>query len=150
MIFDSIENASKYFILGERIKKGFDFLLNTDLENLKPDRYEIENDQIFANVQILTTKNKEDKKWEAHRKYLDIQYLIKGRECMGYGLLQNFKTSVEYDDKNDIEFLSGDKFNYINLSKGEFVIFYPDDVHAPVLNVDENKEIKKVIVKIKI
>ncbi len=150
MIFDSIENASKYFILGERIKKGFDFLLNTDLENLKPDRYEIENDEIFANVQILTTKNKEDKKWEAHRKYLDIQYLIKGRECMGYGLLQNFKTSVEYDDKNDIEFLSGDKFNYINLSKGEFVIFYPDDVHAPVLNVDENKEIKKVIVKIKI
>ncbi len=150
MIFDSIENASKYFILGERIKKGFDFLLNTDLENLKPDRYEIENDEIFANVQILTTKNKEDKKWEAHRKYIDIQYLIKGRECMGYGLLQNFKTSVEYDDKNDIEFLSGDKFNYINLSKGEFVIFYPDDVHAPVLNVDENKEIKKVIVKIKI
>ena len=69
---------------------------------------------------------------------------------MGYGLLKNFKTSVEYDDKNDIEFLSGDKFNYINLSKGEFVIFYPDDIHAPVLNVDENKEIKKVIVKIKI
>lgn len=150
MIFDSIENASKYFILGERIKKGFDFLLNTDLENLKPNRYEIENDEIFANVQILTTKNKEDKKWEAHRKYIDIQYLIKGQECMGYGLLQNFKTSVEYDDKNDIEFLSGDKFNYINLSKGEFVIFYPDDVHAPVLNADENKEIKKVIVKIKI
>lgn len=150
MIFDSIENASKYFILGEKIKKGFDFLLNTDLENLKPDRYEIENDEIFANVQILTTKNKEDKKWEAHRKYIDIQYLIKGRECMGYGLLKNFKTSVEYDDKNDIEFLSGDKFNYINLSKGEFVIFYPDDIHAPVLNADENKEIKKVIVKIKI
>lgn len=150
MIFDSIENASKYFILGERIKKGFDFLLNTDLENLKPNRYEIENDEIFANVQILTTKNKEDKKWEAHRKYIDIQYLIKGQECMGYGFLKNFKTSVEYDDKNDIEFLSGDKFNYINLSKGEFVIFYPDDVHAPVLNVDENKEIKKVIVKIKI
>ena len=151
MIFDSLNNAEKYYVLGEKIKKGFEFLKNTDLKNLKDGKYEIEGADIFANVQTLKTKNKTEAKWEAHRKYIDIQYLIKGVECMGYGLEHNFKDVVEkYDETKDIEFLNGDKYNFINLEENDFVIFYPDDIHAPMLCVNENQEIKKVIVKVHI
>ena len=68
---------------------------------------------------------------------------------MGYGLLENFKEITEkYDENKDVEFLNGDKFNFINMTQGEFIIFYPNDVHAPMLAVDEKQKIKKVIVKI--
>lgn len=151
MIFDRLKNTSQYNVLGEKIKKGFDFLINTDLKSLPIGKYEIEGNEIFANVQTLKTKPKEDKKWEVHRKYIDIQYVIKGREKMGFGILEDFKNTISpYDNEKDIEFLDGEKFNYIDVYEGDFVIFYPNDVHAPMLSVKNEEEIKKVIVKIAI
>lgn len=149
MIFDNLDNAQQYYTLNEKIQKGFEFLKNTDLKNLNDGKYSIVEDKIYANVQSLKTKSKEEKRFEVHRKYIDIQYLIKGSETMGYGLLEDFSKVVEqYDEKKDIEFLEGDKFNYINLKEGEFVVFYPNDVHAPMLYNKQSEEIKKVIVKI--
>lgn len=149
MIFDRLKNCEKYYILDDRLKKGFEFLKKTDLKTLADGRYEIDKDRVFANVQTLTTKKKELKKWEAHRSYLDIQYLIKGSECMGFGITSDFKKVIEpYNAEKDIEFLDGGDFNYINLKEGDFVIFYPDDTHAPMLSVENDIEIKKVIVKV--
>lgn len=149
MIFDNIKNAEKYYCLNENFKIAFDFLKNTDLLSLKDGSYEIKGKSVFANVQSLKTKPKENQKWELHRKYIDIQYIIKGSECMGYGINKDFREVViPYDNDKDIEFLEGEKYNYINLKEKEFVIFYPTDCHAPMLAVNEPKDIKKVIVKI--
>ena len=149
MIFDNLKNAKQYYTLGEKIQRGFEFLINTDLNSLEDGKYTISGDEIYANVQSLETKAKEEKKWEVHRKYIDIQYIIKGKECMGYGLLENFSEIIEkYDENKDVEFLNGNKFNFINIEQGEFIIFYPNDVHAPMLAINEKQNIKKVIVKI--
>ena len=103
------------------------------------------------NVQTLQTKPVEEKKWEVHQKYIDIQYVISGEEKMGFGLWNDFTdVVVPYDEKKDVEFLNGEKYNFVDVKEGEFVIFYPDDVHAPMLAVNETKKIKKVIVKIAI
>lgn len=151
MIFDKLQNAAQYYLLGENIKKGFKFLLSSDLANMADGKYEIEGNDIFANVQTLKTKPEKEAKWEAHRKYIDIQYLIKGKEKIGYGLLSDFnKIIVPYDDCKDILFLDGKNFNYVNIQQGNFVILYPNDVHAPMLCTDDVEEIKKVIVKIKL
>ncbi len=150
MIFDRLSNSKQYEKLNEKFKNGFDFLKNNNLKEMKDGRYDIA-EGVFANVQSLKTKNKTAKKWEAHKDYIDIQYVIKGEECMGYGILEDFKkVVVPYDKEKDIEFLDGEKFNYINVNENDFVIFYPNDVHAPMLSVKEDVEIKKVIVKIKI
>ena len=150
MIFDSLANCEQYYNLSG-LKEGFEFLKNTDLKNLPEGSYKIDGDRIFANVQSLTTKPKENKKWEVHRKYIDIQYVIKGSECMGFGLLNDFKTVKEaYDDTRDVEFLDGEKYSFINVKEGNFTVFYPNDVHAPMLSVDKAEDIKKVIVKIAI
>ena len=150
MIFDRLNNSKQYEILGEKFKLGFDFLKNNNLKTLKDGKYVI-NDEIYANVQTLTTKNKDEKKWEVHKDYIDIQYLITGKESMGYGILEDFRETVPYDKTKDVAFLETEKpFNYVNLEENDFVIFYPNDVHSPMLSVDKNIEIKKVIVKIKI
>ena len=150
MIFDKLNNAKPYYKLDENLKKGFEFLLNNDLKSLNEGKYEILGDKIFANIQSLLTKDKSDKKWEAHRKYIDIQYVITGNECMGYGIYENFKNTEKYNEDKDVEFLEGKQYNYINVKEGEFVIFYPNDVHAPMLSVQKSENIKKAIVKIAI
>lgn len=151
MIFDEIKNAHLYFSLNERLKEGFEFLINSDLKNLPDGKHIIKGDKIYANVQSMLSKPFEEQKWEAHRKYIDIQYVIKGREKMGYGLLSDFdKTIIPYDDNKDVTFLEGKNYNYINVKEDSFVIFFPNDVHAPMLCVEEPEEIKKVIVKVKI
>ncbi len=151
MIFDEIKNAHLYFALNERLKEGFQFLLNSDLKNLADGKHIIKGDEIYANVQTILTKPAEDRKWEAHRKYIDIQYVIKGKEKMGYGTLSGFnKTIIPYDESKDVVFLEGGRDNYVDVREGSFTIFYPDDVHAPMLSVDKSEEVKKVIVKVKI
>ncbi len=151
MIIDSLDNAKQYFVLGENIKKGFEFLLNPDLLTMAEGKHIIEGENIFANIQTLTTKPKQEAKWEVHRKYIDIQYVIKGKEKMGYGILSDFnKTVIPYDNTKDIAFLDGNNYNFADIQEGNFVIFYPNDVHAPMLAVDNCETIKKVIVKIKI
>ena len=151
MIYDRLSNCEQYFILGEKFKKAFDFLKNTNLKNLEDGSYEILGKEIYANVQSLKTKPIEEKKWEVHRKYIDIQYVIKGKEKMGYGILEDFSEITNpYDNEKDVEFLDGKDFNFVNVKEGDFVIFYPNDVHAPMLAYDKPTEIKKVIVKIAI
>lgn len=154
MIFDRLSNSVQYEKLGEKIKKGFDFLKNNDLKNFQDGRYIIEGDEnepeIYANIQTLTTKKEEEKKWEVHRKYIDIQYVIEGEEKMGFGVLEGFKeVTVKYDETKDIEFLEGKKYSFVKLQQGDFAVFFPSDVHAPMLAVNDPCEIKKVIVKIK-
>ena len=70
---------------------------------------------------------------------------------MGYGILEDFsEILVPYDNEKDVEFLNGEKYNFVNVGAGDFVIFFDNDVHAPMLAYDEPMNIKKVIVKIAI
>ena len=71
MIFDSIENAEMYYGLNSRIKTAFEFIKKTNFETLNEERVEIDGDNIFAMIQKYKTRNSEDAKWEAHRKYID-------------------------------------------------------------------------------
>jgi len=155
MIFDRLSNCAQYEGLGEKIKKGFDFIKNNDLKIFKDRRYVIEgkeeSPEIYANIQTIETKAENEKKWEAHRKYIDIQYVIKGAEKMGYGILEDFReVLIPYDENKDIEFLDGAKYSFVNVQEGDFTVFFPNDVHAPALQYDKPSKIKKVIVKIRV
>ena len=157
MIFDKLSNAIQYFNLDPKIQRGLEFLMSTDLANLADVRYLIDGKEIYANVQSVMTKPITEQKWEAHRKYIDIQYIIEGVERMGFGTLDDFKqVVVPYDSEEDVIFLEGRPYNYVNLTRGDFVIFFPYDVHAPLLQPDtynghqqrKSNWVRKVVVKI--
>ena len=75
MIKDKLTNADTYYGISERLKQGFEWLKNNDLLNIPDGRYLIDGEKIFANVQSYITKD--DAPYEAHRRYADIQYMIK-------------------------------------------------------------------------
>ena len=146
MIKDSINNAKTYYNISENLKTGFEWIKNNDLKNMADGRYEI-SDGIYANVQSYLTKD--DAPYEAHRKYIDIQYMIKGEELSGITDYSNCSVTEEYNKENDIEFLkNNEKEEFYKLKENEFFVFFPQDSHKPALKTGKNEKVKKVIVKV--
>ena len=149
MIVDKIENSDLYKNLSEKIKKSFDYIKQTNLKNLKSGRYDIDGDNIFALISEYQTKTESEGKLEAHRKYIDVQYVIEGEELMGYAPLGNQQTLEPYKEENDIVFFRGDKL-FIKVAKGMFAIFFPEDVHMPGIQVRKKSPVKKLVIKVKV
>lgn len=148
MIVDKIENAGQYSNLGNRIQKSLDFIRKTDLKKLQPGRYDIEGDNIFALISEYQTKPESEGKLEAHRKYIDVQYVINGEELMGYAPLGNQEILESYKEENDIVFFNGEKV-FITVKEGMFAIFFPEDAHMPGINVNEKSSVKKLVIKVR-
>lgn len=149
MIIDKIENASLYYCLGERFQKAFEFIKNNNLESFENGNYEIDGKNIFVSVQDYQTKNKDDAKFEAHKKYADIQLILKGEEQLGFGNLENFSEIDSYNEEKDIVFLNGTG-SFAKASKDYFLIFMPQDAHMPCISIDKSAYVKKAVVKVKI
>lgn len=146
MIADKIENAGLYRNLSSGIKAGLEFVQKTDLLAIEPGEYNIA-EGIFAIVAEYQTKPAIESKPEAHKKYIDIQYIIKGEEYIGYAPLENQEIATEYDEKNDFMFLDAE-ISFTKMTTGMFAIYYPTDIHQPGIVIDKPAAIKKVVVKV--
>ena len=148
---DNIKNAKNYYYLGEKFQEGFEYLLNTDMQSLENGKYEIQGEDIFVSVQDYTTKIPEEGKFEAHKKYADIQYIIKGEAKLGYGDVKVFVPSTFYHDKNVIIFFENTvKSSFVHAKEGDFVIFMPEDAHMPCIAVNEPLYVKNAVVKVRV
>ena len=148
MIIDKIENAHIYKIIGERIRKSFEYIKSTDLKTLPTGKYEIDGDNIFALVSEYKTKPESEGKLEAHRKYIDVQYVISGEELMGFAPFGKQQILEPYKEENDIVFFTGDK-SFTKVSEGMFAIFFPEDVHMPGISTGKISDVKKLVIKVR-
>ncbi|MCW8817016.1 MAG: YhcH/YjgK/YiaL family protein [Ignavibacteriaceae bacterium] len=149
MIIDKFENAQLYKNLSKRINKAFDYIKQTNLKKIQPGKYVIDGENIFALISEYESKLEAEGKLEAHRKYIDVQYVIEGEELMGYAPLGNQQTLEAYKEENDIIFYKGEKV-FIKLTEGMFAIFYPEDVHMPGICVEKKSPVKKLVIKVKV
>jgi len=145
------EFAVAYFRNKERWDKAFAFLKNSDLSKLELKRYDIDGDNLYAPITEYLTKNVEDAKFEAHRKYIDIQYVISGVEQMSSAPMSMKKEVITpYDATKDIEFMTVTQSTSYKATPERFFLFFPSDIHRPGVKVDENSQVRKVVVKLKI
>ena len=135
MIIDKLSNSQLYSGLGERIDKAFAYLKETDFSKMELGKYDINGENIFALVNEYNTKDESEGKLEAHKKYIDVQFVAKGSELMGYAPLVNQKIIDEYNEQNDITFFSGEK-SFTQVNEGMFAIFFPTDIHLPGIKVN--------------
>jgi len=153
MILDRLENASMYRALGTAIAAALDYLRQTDFSQVPDGRFELDGDRLVSIVQHYRTKPLAEAIWEAHRQYVDVQYLVQGAERIGYASLRDDVPAKEpYDASKDAVFydVRGDFFE---LRAGEFAIFTPRDIHAPGLAVTPSEAsamIHKVVVKCRV
>ena len=152
MIIDKLENACFYYGFGDKFEKAFEFLKETNLKEMENGRYEIDGDEIYVALQDYNTKPEVDGKFEAHKEYIDIQFIVTGEEKLGYGNIEHYTPTTEYDKEKDIVFLKNkEKENHFVYAKeNDFVIFAPQDAHMPCISIDKSTYVKKAVVKIKI
>ena len=149
MILDKIENADLYVDITENLKKGFDFLKNTNLSALENGKYEIDGKNVFALVSEYESKKPEECRLEAHQTYTDIQYIVSGREAIGFATLNEQIVSSAYNPEKDIVFFEGETTPLI-LETKMFAVFFPQDVHRPCMQINGPEKVKKVVVKVKV
>ncbi len=147
MIFDKIKNASQYYGININVKKALEYLAKTNFDNMEPGRYEIDGNTVYALVQQYETRNRDQGKWEAHKKYIDVQYVANGVERMGYANSQEMELSVGYNEEKDIMFFEGNG-EFLIMKREEFIILFPNEVHMPGQEVKKSDFVKKVVVKV--
>jgi len=148
MILDQINNAELYYGLGARIEAGLRFLKTADLAHLPPGKNEIRGKELFAMVSEYETKAPTPgSKWEAHRRYIDVQYVVEGLEAIGYQCVANMEIVAPYDEASDALFLRGSGSRLV-LGRGNFAIFWPQDAHQPCLSAHGPQAVRKIVVKV--
>ena len=150
MIIDTLSNAKKYYCVHPLFAQAFEYILSQDIETIEPGKYEINGDQLKAIVSNKPGKTKEEStaKFECHDKHIDIQLCIKGKEQIGWkprGTCVHQKG--EYNPEKDVSFYNDAPDMYFQLNDNQFAIFFPEDVHAPMIG---EGDIKKMVIKVKI
>lgn len=149
MIIDTIENAAKYASIHPLFAQAFEYIRNTDLVAIEIGKYEITDGlkAIVSNKKGMTAEES-TAKFECHNANIDIQYCISGVETLGWKPRQSCKLEREpYNPEKDVLFYTDKPDMFFQLTDGQFAIFFPEDVHAPMIG---EGDIKKLVIKVSI
>jgi biofilm protein TabA len=145
---DQVEFAAQYHARPQWWTAAFSYLQQTDLSQLKAGRYQIDGENVFATVTEGPAKLEDTTKWEAHRNYQDIHYVIRGRERVGVTPVALATIINPYDPVRDLGFYQASGKYYV-ADPGNFFIFFPKQAHRPNLQVDGPGIVKKIVVKVR-
>ena len=145
MLVSSMKNYKNILNFFPQLDIVFDYINNNVNVKTADGKYNITK-EIYAVIQTCQPKPKKEQVLEKHKKYIDLQLVLSGKEKIGWKFFdKKFKVLKRYNTKNDISFYSNKPDTFINLKKGDFAIFFPEDTHAPLCC---DKAVKKCIVKI--
>ena len=145
MIFDKIENIKNYSEIPPSVA---DFILTLN-KNHPVGRVELSADgKMYANIDEYMTKPLANCRFEAHKKYIDIQFLLSGEEIIETAFTDELEITEPYDENRDVMFLKDteDK-TVLHLKKGYFAMFYPTDAHKPQVCFNKSQNVKKIVIK---
>jgi len=151
MIVDTLQNAVKYTSIHPLFAKAFEYIAATDINNIEIGKYEIAEGlkAIFSDKKGVAVADSVAK-FECHDKNIDIQVCIRGNESIGWKPRQNcVLKNGDYNPEKDVQLYNEQPDMYFQLTNGQFAIFFPEDVHAPMIAVDDDA-IRKLVIKVKI
>ena len=149
MIYDLYQNKGIYTAMGKSFEEAFAFIARAEKENLEPGKYEVDGDRIYAAISEYDTKT--EFVFEAHKKYMDVQYVVDGHEEIYVNNIENCVVKSEYNAEKDCGFFEGKAKTVVDMPKGAFCVLFPDDAHAPGIAYDGKvSSVKKIVVKIRI
>jgi len=146
MIIDKLENADCYAPLHPGFAAAFDLLRSFDFEAAQDGPREIDGTRLTVNVIRTQGRTPEQVKLEAHRKYVDIQYLVSGDEHFGWKLTSQCRApEAQYSEEKDVIKFADEPEAWFPLTPGSFVLFFPGDAHGPLRG---QARIDKIVVKV--
>ena len=143
------KDLERYASLHPRFAKAFDEMKRILAEGAEDGKIVLDGDSLFINVQSYTSKPESDCGFEAHKKYIDIQLILEGEEIIGYESADKLTVTKEYDGSADymLYALNGE-YDKVRLTRGDFVILFTEEPHAPAIAADAPIPVRKAVVKV--
>ena len=132
MILDRLENADRYAGMHASFAKAFAFLRQPSLAAMADGKHVIDGERLMVIMGKEPGKGERGTKLESHRKYIDIQYTLSGIERIGWKPAKECRVSTPHDDARDVAFYGDASESWVTVQAGTFVVFYPEDAHAPL------------------
>ena len=150
MITSTLSHLHWYKSIGPNFEKAIDYALSTDFTVLTPGKYAIDGENVLAIVNEYTTRPVGECDPESHREYADIQIMVTGSERFGYTPLMDQQAYQPYSEAKDVALYSigQDDLSYITLRPGQFIIFFPSDIHQPEVFDRQPDLVRKVVLKV--
>ncbi len=148
MIIDTINNAHKYFSVHPLFERAFQYITTNDIKNIEVGKADIaEGLKAIISDNEGKTAETSLSKFECHNKNIDIQLCIRGNETIGWKPREKCVTpNGDFNEEKDVQFFHDQPDMFFKLTDGQFAIFFPEDVHAPMIG---EGLIKKLVVKVR-
>lgn len=147
MILDVLEHATRYRTGLARLDEALSWVARGQLDALALGRHDLQGDALYALVQEYDTRPLESCRWEAHRRYIDLQVVLRGTERMGWSPLGRMSATEPYDAERDVAFFDGDG-EFFTLRPGMFAVFFPHDAHMPQVATAACAAVRKLVLKV--
>jgi len=128
--------------------KAFAFLRDSDLTKIKPGKYPIDGDNLYAIITEAPSKQFDASAWESHRKYIDLHYIIKGEETIGMAPVSKATVTKPYNETTDNANYNVEG-QYFLATPATFYLFFPQDAHRPNIKAAGYDVVKKIVLKIR-
>jgi YhcH/YjgK/YiaL family protein len=148
MIYDRLENLNLYCQPGTRLYRALVYA--RDVAHTAADgRTDIDGDNLYASVATYDTCERDERRFEAHRKYIDVQALLEGEESIDVSLEKGLPMIEAYDEKKEVMFLKPPQhFASLEMRSGYFAVFYPHDIHRPGCRLRGKQQVRKIVLKV--
>ena len=152
MIFTNMNDEVQNKSLAKDIQFCIEFAKKNEnkILSLVHGSYDVGYNDIKMNVGKYFTKSENEKFWESHKKYLDVQIIINGTEKVAISDIRNMEVK-SFDSEKDLVILKGEKAFDVVMKTGDVLVFFPNDVHKPELNIsetDNSGSIRKIVTKV--
>ncbi|HWD88253.1 MAG TPA: YhcH/YjgK/YiaL family protein [Mucilaginibacter sp.] len=145
---NKVEFAKQYHTNKAWWDKAFAFLNDPKIDTLKPGKYALDGDNVFAMITDGATKPIDSVRWESHKKYIDLHYVIRGKERIGAASVASATVARPYDASRDAANYTVEGKYYL-ASPGEFFLFFPSDAHRPGIKAEGYNADRKLVIKIR-
>ena len=150
MFHSALSLTSKYDHMAGKLKAGFKWLAETDIAALADGKYQVLGYDVTADVQSYTTEPVEARRFEAHDKFFDIQYIAEGEEFFGVCPRDGLKVLEARPERDTVFLEKPEHYSMILLKAGELIIVPPEDAHMPKCAVGEPARVRKVVLKVRV
>ena len=152
MILDELKNAKQYAGIHAGVDKALEAMKQYTADNYPLGKVEIDGDNVFLLLNSYETRAKEEAKAEAHRKYIDVMYMVEGAETIYVKSVDRLRNiTTEYTPEMEALLADTDEdATAVRLEAGSFVVLFPQDAHSPACDADGKHTVKKIIGKVKV
>ena len=146
MVLATTDSVHRYTALHPLFDRAFRFLADHDLRSFAPGRHVVDGERLYLSIDHVQGRGREGARLEAHRRYIDIQYTIEGSEEIGWMPLSSAGAPTgPFDEAKDVGFFDARPATWLAVPEGTFVVFFPEDAHAPLAG---RGAVKKAIMKV--